>query len=75
MHRLPTRCINEIWEVRVPFRKGDTWVQCRSMRDCHTMALSGNLAFDAIDRRRSGAEFAAELEEAARLFLAYACTE
>jgi hypothetical protein len=38
------------------------------------MSLSGNLAYHAFERKRSGEEIAHELEDAARLFLRYDCT-
>jgi hypothetical protein len=75
MHRLPIRCRDDKWEVLVPFSTGDRWIACNSQQDAHQMSLSGNLAFDAIDRKRSGAEIAEELEAAARFFFEYKCDE
>ena len=75
MHKLATRCVNGHWEVLVPFSTGDQWIRCESMQDAHQMGQSGNLAFDALERIRTGEEIAQELESAARLFFQYNCHE
>jgi hypothetical protein len=75
MHRLPTRCVNDIWEVLVPVSTGDRWIACNSEHEAYEMSLSGNLAFDAVEGKRRGDEVAQELEAAARLFLRYDCVE
>ena len=59
----------------VPVSSGDTWIQCQSAQDAQQMSLSGNLAYDAIERHRAGEEIAEELEAAARLFFKYDCHE
>src|SRR5262245_54633755 len=75
MHRLPLRCIDCIWEVLVRCSAGDRWIACRSQQDAHQMSLSGNLAFDAVERKLRGDGLAQELESAARFFLKYDCVE
>jgi hypothetical protein len=39
------------------------------------MSLSGNLAYDALEGKRGGADVARELDDAARLFLKYGLTD
>jgi hypothetical protein len=75
MHRLATRCRHGTWAVLVPISAGDSWIPCRSMQDARQMSMSGNLAFDAIERQQAGEEVAQELEAAARLFFQYDCHE
>jgi len=77
MHKLSLRCHNGRWEVLVPHGHGeaDKWICCRTEADARQLAASGKLAFEAIERKRSGDEIAKELEECARLFFSYGCTE
>ena len=74
MHRLPIRRINGHWEVQVPLDHHSEWIRCGSQRDANKMSLSGNLAYDALEGKRSRQEVAHELAEASRLFLKYGCT-
>ena len=75
MHRLPTRVIDGHWEVQIPVNGHVAWIRCDSQQDARRMSDAGNLAFDAIERKRTGEELAQELEDAAHLFLKYKCTD
>jgi hypothetical protein len=77
MHKLPLRCRDGRWEVLVPRGHGEaeTWITCRREAEARQLAASGNLAFEAIERKRSGEEIASELEACARLFFTYGCIE
>jgi hypothetical protein len=63
--------------VRLPIPKPsiDQTIRCDSQQDAQQMSLSGNLAYDALERKQSGAEVAKQLEDAVRLFLKYGCTD
>jgi hypothetical protein len=74
MHHLPVRCLNGYWEVQIPLDHHNEWIRCDSQQDAHQLSLSGNLAYEAFERKRSGEEIAQELETAARLCLKYGCT-
>src|SRR5262245_8167119 len=74
MHRLPVRCDNGTWEVQVSLDHQIVWIRCDTHQDAQTMSLSGNLAYEAFERKRSGEDIAQELQDAARLFLNYGCT-
>jgi hypothetical protein len=75
MHRLPTRCRLGQWEVFVPHGSDGDWIRCGSLSIARTLSESGNLAYHAIERRRTGEEIAAELEAAAELFRQFNCPE
>ena len=75
MHKLSTRCHRGAWEVLIPNGALGKWVRCRHYADAHRMAVSGNLAFDALERVRTGDEIVQELQACADLFGLYGCNE
>lgn len=76
MHKLPLRCCNDRWEVLVPRADGeDIWIYAHTEADARQLAGSNSLAFEAIERKRSGEEIAKELEACARLFFQYGCID
>ena len=76
MHKLPTRCVDGHWEgPEIPVNSHSAWIRCESQEDSRRLSDSGNFAFDAIERKRTGEEIAQELQDVARLFLKYNCAE
>ena len=75
MHKLPLRFDQGRWQVQIPVGSQSTWVFCDTQGDAHCMSQSGKLAFEALECIENDEKLAAELDEAAHLFLKYGCTE
>jgi hypothetical protein len=74
MHKLPIRIANGHWEVQTPLDHHSEWIRCDSQQDAQAMAVSGNLAYEVFEGKRSGEVIAQALLDAVRLFLKYGCT-
>jgi hypothetical protein len=61
--RFPVRKRDGQWEVLISTE--NTWLSCETERDARIVARGLVLKYEALERTRTGAEFAAELDELA----------